>query len=858
MLEQSRVDRERLQADVPPLEGELTLEEALARALKFNLDRRAKMMEEALAFNQLDVARLDLLPRLAYQAGYSTRNNDRITAVRTTLNPTGSDGFISTERSHQTEELGLTWGVVDLSLGYFNSQQQANRVLIAMERRRKATHILLQDVRTAFWKAASAQKLQTQIRKVTQDAEKALLDARKAEVDRIRGPLDSLRYQRQILENLRLLEAIEQELATAQVELAALINLPAGKNYRIVEPTSRPDLKALDIPIESLEEMALASNPDLKEQSYSQRIAAIETRKVMARLFPNLVINYTPKYDSDRYQINRSWNETGIQLSFNIFNLFTADTQRRLADAGVAVADQRRMVVQMAVLTQVHLARQQFANAVSQFNRAEDIWNTDSRIADLINRREQARVQSKLDVVSNDTSALLSLLRRFQAVSAVFAAEARLNATLGVEVPVGDLSSLDLVQLGKVIGRAEQISANHQLSLKRQAAEAAVAEAKQKSEIAARAAQMAESNLSATSSLVKSLLASKDALLRPLEETVSKTRAAHIALHKAQVEETERLAVHEKDLLQKEKTVAEHRVRFEDSIRNVEKLTLLRYQSVDSHEELKKSLEASMQMARASLLDAKTILDSAKAGLAEARRELKSSRSAHEQAVHQLRLAQRQASESAERRSRGEATAEPSETNPALDETATRELTALLGAAVLRLEQDQQAEARALSELTSAERSFEAAKAAVGDTDRQAAGERRSSEDRLLQLARELSDLQLESSRRKREWERHVAHRDAAAKELADTRTRLGSQKSQAQQRLDKATQLSESAYIQFEKIETEIRDAQSREIQESATVLSKAGAAKDAERAVLRAEENLELVPKTLDEYHVSKERKN
>lgn len=68
--------------DVDAITGPLSMDEAMARALKYNLDRRAKMMEEALALNQLDVSHFDMLPKLVAQAGYSTRNNDRINESR--------------------------------------------------------------------------------------------------------------------------------------------------------------------------------------------------------------------------------------------------------------------------------------------------------------------------------------------------------------------------------------------------------------------------------------------------------------------------------------------------------------------------------------------------------------------------------------------------------------------------------------------------------------------------------------------------------------------------------------------------------------------------------------------------------
>lgn len=58
----TQADLAAAQRDVAPLTGSLTLEEALARALKYNLDHRAKLIEEAIALGQLDVAQFDLPP----------------------------------------------------------------------------------------------------------------------------------------------------------------------------------------------------------------------------------------------------------------------------------------------------------------------------------------------------------------------------------------------------------------------------------------------------------------------------------------------------------------------------------------------------------------------------------------------------------------------------------------------------------------------------------------------------------------------------------------------------------------------------------------------------------------------------
>ena len=448
-------DRSAMLQEVVPLSGALTLEEAQARALKYNLERRAKLMEEALALRQLDVTHLDMLPKLVAQAGYGWRNNDRISQSRNAENGDLSPSrFISQERTHALGDLTLSWSLLDYGLGRVAAHQQADRVLIAGERRRKAMHVLMQDVRIAYWRAASAQKLRDDVARTITMAEEALDDSRKAETERLRNPIDALRYQRQVLENLRLLEAIDQELSTARIELAALINAPLGQQLQLVEPTFQANRQVLEVPVERLEETAIQANADLREQHYNARIAREETRKTLTRLFPNLSFNYSVNYDTDSYLVNNDWNEAGMQLSFNLFNLFTGPAQMKLAEAGVKLADQRRVAVQMATLAQTHLARQQLANAIKQYERADAIWNTDARISEHMSNRENSQVQSQLDMVANKTTAILSLLRRYQALAQVQGAEARLQSTLGVEPQIGSVDELNLAQL------AEQIDAS--------------------------------------------------------------------------------------------------------------------------------------------------------------------------------------------------------------------------------------------------------------------------------------------------------------------------------------------------------------------------------------------------------------
>lgn len=464
---QAQTDRSQSQTDVQPIKGALSLEEAIARGLKYNLERRTRLMEEGIAFNQLDVSKFDMLPKLVASAGYNSRSEYAISRAEDSVTgaPSLANPFISSDKSHTTSDLGLTWNLLDFGLSYYGAKQNADRALIAVERRRKAMHILIQDVRSAFWRTASAQKLRVDVKNSIALAVDALGDARKAEEERLRSPLDALRYQRQVLENLRLLETIDQELSTARIELANLINAPLSLDLQVVEPSEALNQRMLELPIATLEDVAIARNADLREQFYNTRIAREETHKTILRLFPSLNFNYTLKHDSDKYMVNNSWNEAGAQLSYNLLNLLSAPSQKRLAEAGVALADQRRVATQMAILAQVHIARLQYANALQQYERSDAIWSIDDRINTHVANREQAQTMSKLDKVANNTAAILSLLRRYQALAQAHAAASKLQASLGMEPELGSVQDTSLLDLQTAIGSAIKHWENAELPL---------------------------------------------------------------------------------------------------------------------------------------------------------------------------------------------------------------------------------------------------------------------------------------------------------------------------------------------------------------------------------------------------------
>lgn len=438
-----------------PVSGPISLDEAMARALKYNLDHRVKMMEEALAQRQLDLANVDLLPELTAAAGYTSRDNVLASSSQDIV--TGQQSLVpstSSNRQATRADLGLSWNILDFGVSYYSAKQQADRVLATRERRRKVIQLLMQQTRQAYWQAAGAQKLESQIEPLLKEAREALDDSRTIETKGLSDPLQSLGYQRELLSLVLQLESIRDELAQAKPKLASIMDLPPGKPFELAPPDSFP-LPQLTVPPEAMEETALMHRPELAEAGYNERIGLNETHKAMAKLLPGVQLSVGAHYDSNDFLVNNSWRDAGVQVSWNLLNLLNAHTIKSAAKAQYELAREQRLALNMAVLTQVHVAWIDYDSRRQQFELTRQLNDVEQRILDHTRNATQANAQGKLAEIRAATSALMSELRLYQSYAAFQGAYGQMIASLGLDPVPDKVSGYDLPTLSKAIRDTE-------------------------------------------------------------------------------------------------------------------------------------------------------------------------------------------------------------------------------------------------------------------------------------------------------------------------------------------------------------------------------------------------------------------
>jgi outer membrane protein TolC len=434
--------------------GPIDLYEAMARAVKYNLNYRMKLMEEAVSMGQAELAVFDLLPDVVASAGYTRRSNVHASSsesVRT--GDVSLEASTSQDRTLKTADLTVSWNILDFGVSYFQAKQQADKHLIFVERRRKALHTLLSDVRYAFWRAAAVQQLESRVQKALVNAEAALEKSAKVEQEKLKPLMEVLRFQKVLLEVTKQLEMLQQELALAKVELAHLMNLPPGHtDFELTIPAMEEmrDLKDA-YSLEAMETCALEKRPELVEIAYQKRISVNETRKTIAGLFPGISISLGSNYDSNTYLVNSEWSSVGTQLAWNLINLFSAPKKIRLTKAQQKIVDMQQMTLSMAVLSQVHIAYRQYRGFIKQFERNCRLESINGKIFEQTRKAFQTDTSSRVETIRADTDAIMSELQRYHSYAQLHNALGRLHASIGMDPLPADLKGDDIESLSEAL-----------------------------------------------------------------------------------------------------------------------------------------------------------------------------------------------------------------------------------------------------------------------------------------------------------------------------------------------------------------------------------------------------------------------
>lgn len=425
-------DRAAMYKDQEPVGAAVSMEEAMARSLKYNLDHRLKLMEDALALRQVDITTFDMLPRLIASAGYAARDKyDASSSMNVFTYQESLASSTSQDKTHETADLTLTWNILDFGVSFFQAKQQSDRALIMKERRRKVVHNIMQQIRHAYWLALGSQQLEDKFAPLLLDVEKALQDVNRIDSEKLRPPLETLTYRKTLLEIIKQLEAFRDELVQAKPRLASLMNIPPGQPFHLSLPPAF-DIPTIPETLEAMEMEALIMRPELIEADYNERISVYETKKAIARMLPGLELSAGGHLDTNSFLVNNNWLGASARLTWNLLNLLSGPSQYKITKSQTEIVQTQRLALSMAVLTQVHVGYRDFFNRKRQYELSEQLQDVDARIHEQTMNQVASGSQSRLNEIRAATAALMGEYRRYQNYAALQNAYGQMITTLGL------------------------------------------------------------------------------------------------------------------------------------------------------------------------------------------------------------------------------------------------------------------------------------------------------------------------------------------------------------------------------------------------------------------------------------------
>jgi len=457
----ARVAQDRFQeayAGQEPVKGSIDLGEAMARAVLYNLDDRVQLAESLLRSRELASASAAMLPSLTSSASRNMRNKpDASSSYNLSTNNYNFNASTSQDEQINTANAALAWNVLDLGLSYVRAQQSADQVLAAEERRRRVLARLIEDVRTAYWRALAAEYLSRELPKVEARAREALEQSRVLIKDGNISPLTALAYQKEIYEIQDRVQTVQTEVVSARAQLASLMNLPPGTNFTLVRPKAEPAARALP-DAKRMMASALEYRPELREALYQERITGRDQLIAILETLPTAGLFANANTTSNSFAQNKEWLGYGAQASWNLMRVFTLPVRHAEAAAKENLAQERARALVSTMALQVAISRDRYQQARRRLQTASDFQNVQKELLEQLKASTSAARSGEQELVREELSSLLARARYDVALAEVQGAWAIVQTTMGRD-PYPDLVSNDLNDMkaafrAKLSGRA--------------------------------------------------------------------------------------------------------------------------------------------------------------------------------------------------------------------------------------------------------------------------------------------------------------------------------------------------------------------------------------------------------------------
>ncbi|WP_440994327.1 TolC family protein [Cysteiniphilum litorale] len=435
------------------IDHKITLSEAIARTLKYNLDHKVQQAQLMLESGNLKAAYMEMLPALNAGVDYSFRNNDLIQNLVDSNGTTQNGEQSFTPREVINQSYGLQWSLLDLGLSYTRAQQQANRVMIAEEERRKITQQLIQEVVSAYWKAWTAQTMISEVTRFKEKAELALKRSKEAASSKANTPQIELDYQQVLIKAIRKINQLNAQIADAKATLARLMNASPDSKFELTNPgTDLAQLPDINPQFEKMDTLALIYRPELRQASYQAEIAKKGIQAAIINMLPGIDFTFGYNATNNEFMRNQYWWGGNIGASLNLIQtVLTGPYAISLANQTHSFEQLKQIATTITVLTQVRIAYTNYLlwqedahYAVQEAKVSMALFDHAEKLEKANQGNEQITIRRGIEAISAQFDKDVTLARAHEALS-------KLYQSIGLDIMPAEARNMPLAELEKKV-----------------------------------------------------------------------------------------------------------------------------------------------------------------------------------------------------------------------------------------------------------------------------------------------------------------------------------------------------------------------------------------------------------------------
>ena len=375
-----------------------------------------------------------MLPQVVANSGYALRSNESASSSLDVVSRIESlKTSTSQEKRINTEDIGFSWNVLDFGLSYIRAQQSADKSLIAEEAKRKVVQRIIEDVRTTYWRAVSAERLMRKLSLLESRTAQALSNTRKLYQDRETSPITALTYERELVEVKRTIQELERDLKVSKTQLAALMNIPPDEEFSIVVPQRTSKSPQLGMNVNEMVTFAMLNRPELRDVAYQRRINERETDAALLELLPGIQLDAGLNYDSNDFLLNNSWAGLGYKASWNLLKAFQIPKKREVIEMQDELLHQRELALTMAIWTQVHVSNVRYMHMRRELKTADEYLDVQKRLVNQMRAEAKAEHVSEQTLIREEMNTLVAEVKHDIAFASLQNGYANVFASMGLD-----------------------------------------------------------------------------------------------------------------------------------------------------------------------------------------------------------------------------------------------------------------------------------------------------------------------------------------------------------------------------------------------------------------------------------------